>query len=238
MRKKITIFFAMTLLTASFAIAEIKVGLKGSFAMGAGTSWGDEMDNTMSLTERTINSAGGSSKKPLALGGGASIFARYDFTKNVSIQGEFGFLINNGKQNKFILQGESLALNVNYNSLEIPILAIFTLPLNSAFINFEIGPNFSIPIGKAKLKVKTQGANMTALWNASSGGIYDAESKISHFNFGFAIGASIGGKVGSGIIIANLRFINDFTKLKDLDSDIDLMTRRALTISAGYQFTF
>lgn len=217
MMKKISTVLIVLFIFITAVNAEITIGAKGILGIGAGTTLEDGIKYP-------------SAKQKVLVGGGGGIFVRYNLPtiSAFGIQSEFDILANNGVK----LQYTDTVLGVtisytniySYTSLELPILGTYDFTLGPVMLTVLAGPHFSFPLGD--LKIKYAGAEASETTNYQT-----IESKVL---FGLSFGATVSYPIGPGAVIADLRYLNDFTKVK-LSTLGNAATRRTLNMSLGYQ---
>jgi len=170
-----------------------------------------------------------------------SIFAAYTLIDNLSLQFEFNIMANQGFNGDISEDGFTLAnLQLSYTSLDIPVLVRYSFL--DGMLGILAGPHISIPLGRA------------LLWMESPllpelGGLGIAAEIDNFATFGLTAGVVAGIPAGPGRFVGDLRFLFDFNSIGvnipgfDDDGDIttrtiDVMTRRALVFTLGYQLSF
>lgn len=220
---------AVVCVFVSSVSAQYTVGAKGTFAMGVGTTLQGDMASSFSSW----------AKMPV-VGGGGAVFFRADFIRvfhgmlgaqaELSFSGPYGIA-------PFKRQGDSDArYEFGYAAMDIPLIVTCTLPF-AGIIRLVpgIGVNFSVPLG-----------------DMSGRSVFGAQStrssfEMSHFSFGMVFNVAGEMRIGPGSVMAELRFLNDFTPVRvntltGVDKDgvplyemVDMLSRRALQLSVGYQ---
>lgn len=222
--KKIVVFAAMFVAVASLATAEVglAVGAKGVIGLPAGTT----LEQKLGDGEKMV---------PTANGGGA-VFIRYELPfalpldSKLGVQLDVGFNANNGGaiENKDL----KCKSTVSFNTLDIPLLITYRLPIGSLLdVRVGVGPNFGIVLGKMKQTVVLDGKKLDPV------GESDVASK---FLIGLMADVGVGLNLGPGALLVDVRFLTDFTKfaIGDKDNKLDLLTRRNLSFSVGYEMKF
>lgn len=224
--KKLVVFAAMITIVASLATAEIglAVGAKGAVGLSLGTTFVDGLFPSTSKQAPTVNAGG-------------AVFARYELPfalpldSKLGVQLDVGFNANNGSSMKTDLIILEQKDTVSFNTLDIPLLITYRLPINSLLdVRAGVGPNFGIALGKIKATTKENGVKVYT-------GEDDAASKLL---IGLMANVGVGINLGPGVLLADVRFLNDFTKLAagDKNNKTDLLTRRNLSLSVGYEMKF
>ena len=146
-------------------------------------------------------------------------YGNYAVTDNIAIQGELNFMINQGmKFNAYGYTVEGTGI-----SLDIPVLLKYALVTDQARIGILAGPYLSFPLGKFK-----------------TSGYYTYEEESDGFSYGVTAGLFAGYPIGPGRFVGDLRFIFDLSpmKIKDYGYIMEVMERRGLAITAGYEISF
>jgi hypothetical protein len=146
-------------------------------------------------------------------------YGNYAVTDKLAIQGELNLMINQGM--KFSIYGYSI--EATGISLDIPVLLKYALMTDQARFGILAGPHFSIPLGKFK-----------------TSGYYSGEYDPDGFAYGITAGLFAGYPVGSGRIVGDLRFIYDLSpmKIKDYGHTMEVIKRRGLAVTVGYEISF
>jgi len=154
-----------------------------------------------------------------------ALYVNYAITNRISIQTELNVMISQGYELIAPRQGlGSDSFDVNYSSLDIPLLLRFNFLRYQGIFGAMAGPHISIPIGRLE--------------------IYDnrAESYIDELNIdsslalGVTAGLFAGLQAGPGRVVGDLRFIFDFNSLQA--EGVEFSRRRALALSVGYEISF
>ena len=151
-------------------------------------------------------------------------FGSYTVIPHLTLQGEFNIMINQGMEWKYPGGKDKIV----FTSIDIPVLAKYAFLEDPFIIGAEAGIHFSIPMG-------------TLNYIQSTGSITKiSEHDTKGINFGISLGAFGEYRLGPGRIVADMRFIFDFTRLQakfnNLGGNIDILTRRGFNISVGYSF--
>ena len=211
--KKIVLALVLLCVIFPLAFSSVSVGVRANGGLNLGT--------------KEATDSGDILDKKVLPGFGAGLYARWDLpiVPFLGIQSGLDFYAGNGIKFGGEIAGEKLSLTYSYNTLDIPVLVTFRLPLGLVKTTLYAGPNFSFPLGKLNVKGKTD--------NSLS---FDIDS-IMVFGMQAGIDTSLG--LGPLDLVLGLRYINDFanTKVKILDSvGEDFLTRRNLILSLGVQF--
>lgn len=235
--KKIVLVLTTALLFVSLASAQITIGAKGIFTLNAGTKEAEDFQNLKNDISTVVELVGASFDSQLVVGGGGGLFVRYNmpFLSSLGIQTGLDVLANNGykvEAAKTISEKTySASISATYTSLELPILVTYDIGLGPVTLTLLLGPNISFPINKMKITTSSSiitDRSGTNEWNIANKAI-----------FGITGGAAVALRLGSGSLVTDIRYINDFTPVKagekDSENPMDLFTRRALALSLGYQ---
>lgn len=223
--KKFVVVVAMFVAVVSLATAEVGlyVGAKGVVGLSAGTT----LEQQLGSGEEIV---------PVVNGGGA-VFIRYEFPfalpldSRLGVQLDVGFNANNGTSAKIDLIILELEDTVSFNTLDIPLLITYRLPVNDLLdVRVGVGPNFGIVLGKVKRDEYLNGTKQTTRE-------YDVASKLL---IGLLADVGVGFNLGPGALLVDVRYLNDFTKLAtgNKANSTDLLTRRNLSLSVGYEMKF
>lgn len=216
--KKIILALVLLCVIFPLAFSSVSLGVRANGGLNLGTKEATDM---------------GDIDKKVLPGFGAGLYARWDLpiVPFLGIQSGLDFYAGNGIKFGGEIAGEKLSLTYSYNTLDIPVLVTFRLPLGLVKTTLYAGPNFSFPVGKVKVSA-------TGLGSETDGEAFDIDS-IMVFGMQAGIDTSLG--LGPLDLVLGLRYINDFanTKVKTLDSvGEDFLTRRNLILSLGVEFGF
>jgi len=157
-----------------------------------------------------------------------ALYGNYAITDRLSVQPELNFMIGQGYELRFSARGYvSREVDVNYNSLDIPILVRFNVSSSPLIFGIQAGPHISIPLGTAEIYQDNAGYLGKFTINSSA-------------VFGFTAGLFSGFPAGPGRIVGDLRFVFDFNTV-ELDwwgDNAAFMNRRALAFTVGYELSF
>jgi hypothetical protein len=147
-------------------------------------------------------------------------YGAYYFSDKVALQGELNFMINQNKT----WEGSGFKLEGSYSSLDIPVLLRYEFLKEPATIGLLVGPFLSIPLSDIEL--------------SGDGGSRDIET--DGVTFGITAGLFAGYPFGPGRVIGDVRFLMDFTPLKAKESGvtIEVLKRRSVNITVGYEWSF
>lgn len=213
--KKLLVSAVVAVMIVSAATAQITVGAKGIFGIGAGTSFEQDI--------------GGADQK-VSFGGGGGLYVRYNLPmlSALGFQTELDLLAYNGLE----VGDGSNGFIFSYTSLELPILVTYDFNVGPVTLTALAGPHLSFPLGDMKAEIMENGTV-----NTNSDQKIPIDSKAL---FGMTFGMAVAYPVGPGSIVGDIRYLNDFSKLRVGEGDFvyDALTRRTLNISLGYQMTF
>ena len=217
--KKIILALVLLCVIFPLAFSSVSLGVRANGGLNLGTKEATEMVDFLD--------------KKVLPGFGAGLYARWDLpiVPFLGIQSGLDFYAGNGIKFGGEIAGEKLSLTYSYNTLDIPVLVTFRLPLGLVKTTLYAGPNFSFPVGKVKVSA-------TGLGSETDGKAFDIDS-IMVFGMQAGIDTSLG--LGPLDLVLGLRYINDFanTKIKISESvSEDFLTRRNLILSLGVEFGF
>jgi len=154
-----------------------------------------------------------------------ALYGNYAITGRISIQTELNFMIGQGYELRAPRQGRgSDSFDINYNSLDIPLLLRFNFLRSRPMLGVMAGPQISIPLGRLEIYDNSAEA-------------YIEESNIdSSFIFGLTAGLFGGFPAGPGRVVGDLRFIFDFDSVQA--EGVEFIRRRAAAFSVGYEISF
>ena len=165
-----------------------------------------------------------------------SLYVGYQILEHLAIQSGLDFLFHNNVKENF-LEIDDI---VSYNSLDIPILARYTIIFSPVILDVTGGFHVSFPMGKLN-------------YTDSGETIGISPTNVA---FGMNFGVNVGNKFGPGNIIVGVSFVFDFYPIKadipirtrrwdDWDyewiyewtkKEMDIVTRRSLNIMIGYGY--
>lgn len=217
--KKIILALVLLCVIFPLAFSSVSVGVRANGGLNLGTKEATEMDDFLD--------------KKVLPGFGAGLYARWDLpiVPFLGIQSGLDFYAGNGIKFGGEIAGEKLSLTYSYNTLDIPVLVTFRLPLGLVKTTLYAGPNFSFPVGKVKVSA-------TGLGSETDGKAFDIDS-IMVFGMQAGIDTSLG--LGPLDLVLGLRYINDFanTRIKTSGNvSDDFLTRRNLILSLGVELGF
>ena len=258
--KKIVSLVAVGILIASTAVAQESEALFDQKSFGVRGSLGASILSISEKEERELGSilslvatrlsgttASYSVDNDAAGTGGLAFWCNRNFTNfpALGIQGEIGFLFNNGTE----INAESKTYDseagvvtlemkgkISYTTMEVPILLTYTVNKGGFFELIPHGGFYlSFPLGKCKedFEITAKGAGKTIP-------LYDEGTKDTITNsvlFGMAIGADLAINFSkTSALVFNTRYMHDFTEL-EVDND-EVACRSVFLLSAGYRYTF
>ncbi|MBO5730575.1 MAG: outer membrane beta-barrel protein [Treponema sp.] len=243
--KKLIALAVMTAVTVSMVCAQITVGAKGTFGMNLGSTLTDD-GKTLFTMGYDIDT-----KNEVMVGGGGAIYGRYNmpFHTPLGVQLELGIFANNGVKVSADSSIEKASMKIgveatgsaSYLSMDIPLIVTYDISAGPVVITPLVGVNFSIPLGKMKSKME-----YTAKMDGQvveEGDFTEDVDIASKFIPGIVAGVEVGLPLGPGSLVADLRYVNDFTKFSidpgvDGMDPVELGIRRNFNISVGYALKF
>lgn len=245
--KKIIAMAVVAAVAVSMVCAQVGVtaGVKGTFGMNLGSTMTDEgkalftQGLSIDLTNKVM------------VGGGGLLYGRYNmpFHAPLGVQLELGIFANNGVKvavDDSIEEG-GMKIDVaatgsaSYLSMDIPLIVTYDISAGPVVITPMVGVNFSIPLGKMKVKEEYT-AKVEGLGEQKEDYTEDLDI-ASKFIPGIVAGVEVGLPLGPGSLVADLRYVNDFTKFS-IDTGVEGMDpietgiRRNFNISLGYALKF
>lgn len=137
--------------------------------------------------------------------GGA--FANYAFTKNFSVQPELLYTMKGCEGEIMFLPYGALKFIGEYNYLDIPVLAKYSIPTESGFCtSFFVGPNVGILLN-ANMDVEGES------FGEPVNGSFDMKDVMSSVDFAFVFGFGFEYGIGGGNLLIDGRFNLGFTKI-------------------------
>lgn len=245
MKKIIAVMAALAVSSLSAFALDITVGARGNFNWGLGTTAEDADDDA----EYNGN-----------LGGGFGVYANFGLMElaggSLGIQPEINMNFNNGMNFKEeesesfggFTTTEKTESTVFDTTIDIPVFVTFSYPIMDALsIGGGLGCYLSIPFGiDTTYSYETSMTGYPTMSDSGKGS--DSMEFKAKMNFGLAFDVNGAYKVGPGSIVLDIRYMLDLTptsvsrKYKSGSGDWsdynDVLTRRMLTIGAGYQIKF
>lgn len=215
------------------AIAELRAGtseytIAKRFAAGVKLGAGFQINNA---NEDAVGT-GFSPKEKSNVAFIFDVYAAFRFNRFFSLQAGLNIVANNGMEIDGLKGNgnQRLKAKFSYTSLDVPLLVRFDFMQNPFAVGLVAGPYISIPVSKVEL-------------DAGSFGTSSLDSA------GIAVGIALGitattPKVWRGRFVFDVRYINDFMPLKVREDfgggtqDANIMIRRAVNLTAGYEFSF
>jgi TolB-like protein len=193
------------------------VGAKLGVGIGFHTIHGDLYD-AFGMGGRNPNEKSGASF-PLSIYGGYRIFDRF------AVQTGLDFGINNNVEATV----DSYKAVASYSTLDIPILARYSILLAPIELDAIGGLHVSFAVSKLNLEITPTIPG------------FDGSTAGTNAAFGITLGVSGGYKLGPGSIIVAVMFVNDFNPIVGESiggkKNVNANTRRSLNIMAGYQYS-
>jgi hypothetical protein len=239
MMKKVFVLMA-ALVLVSFAASAQSFDGRGFVAgarLGPGIGFhgnGKYMDDTMDWIKQLAQAFGTSISVDERGGLGFIIagYGAYYFTGSLAVQAELNFMIGQKKIWELSESGAgSGELEGSYSSLDIPILLRYEFLQQPLTVGLVAGPVLSIPISDLEVSVSSYLRDVLGT---------DGHDKTDGITFGATAGVFGSYPLGPGKIIADLRFLLDFNPLKVKEDGItaEIIKRRSLNITVGYEFSF
>lgn len=205
MKKKLTVM-CLAVITATLAFSEVTFGFRGFGDFGAGTT--TSIQNTTTNTSKNW-------------GYGGSVFGKIPISvvENLYVQPEIGFMHNSIglKSSKYDLDS-----TLSYNSIVMPVLINYGIPINqSLFLFVEGGPQVSFITSDLK--------------DSKSSYSSDPDSRIL-FSAIAGIGASYAFSPAMALV-TDLRYDLGFSTIKTEDASEGVVPR-GLNFSAGFHVKF
>lgn len=201
--------FVLAVFSAS-ARTRFSLGIKSVFGFPLGTA----------LAYRTPNT-----QTALTASAGGGVYARYNFPLNLPAKSWLGMQVDvvitarNGIGEK--KEGTS-KLFYMFDTLDIPLLLVYQLPIGKTNLRLAVGPNISFLCSKVNVSLETKNSDEHRLLETQSPFLLGIVG-----DFGFSI------SVNSISLLLNLRYLNDFSVLRAGNADI--LTRRNLILSLGIE---
>jgi TolB-like protein len=150
-----------------------------------------------------------------------SLYGGYRILDRLAIQSGLSFLFNNTVK----ASGIGWSAEGSYSTLDIPILARYSILL--APVELDLLGGFHISLAVSKL-------------NLDAAPLYQDSTEAKGPTFGITLGVNAGYKLGPGSVIGGIMFVNDFNPIigKNVNGkETQIDTRRSLNIMAGYQYS-
>jgi len=151
-----------------------------------------------------------------------ALFFAWRITDSFGIQPEINIMVNNGIKATFADGGQ---VSAAYNSLDIPLLLFFNIIHSPVRVSVCAGPYLAVPVGNMNMEV----AGLSGGTSAETIGV----------NFGVTGGFSAGFRAGPGNIIADIRYMNDFSEVNVnyRGNAMKGFLRRSVNITVGYELS-
>jgi len=158
-----------------------------------------------------------------------ALYGNFAFTDRLSVQAEFNFMYDQGYELLFSTAAGSRVVDVNYSSIDIPLLVRFSIANSPALFGIQAGPHISIPIGRLEIYEDLEMNYQIERFPINSSVV-----------FGFTGGLFAGFPAGPGRIMGDLRFVFDFDSLEATawGNRTRFIERRAVVLTIGYEFSF
>ncbi|MCL2373810.1 MAG: outer membrane beta-barrel protein [Treponema sp.] len=157
-----------------------------------------------------------------------ALYANFAITDRIAIQTEFNFMYDQGYELRFSTSAGSRGVDVDYSSIDIPLLVRFTLINSPAIFGVQAGPHISIPVGRLEIyeDLETNYQNERFRINSS-------------FAFGVTAGLFAGFRAGPGRVVGDLRFVHDFNYLEATvqGNNVRFIERQAFVFTVGYEIS-
>ena len=153
----------------------------------------------------------------------SALFGAFKINPHWFIQPEFNFILNNGIE----ISGQGNTINIEYPTLDIPILVRWNFIQAPVLAGIVLGPYISMPIGKLNLTVDNTGSAL----------------EMNGYTFGITGGLTLGYRLGPGFLTADIRYLNDFSSLNvrndfgDGMQNAKIMIRRSVNLTFGYEIS-
>jgi hypothetical protein len=237
---------------ASDSIGSTKVYVGGMLGLGIGLhSLNDEI---VYVDDGIVNTLvpRPSPEEVSGLGFPLSLYVGYQILEHLAIQSGLDFLFNNNmKKDSSVWNTDRI---VSYSSLDIPLLARYTIIFSPVILDVRGGFHISFPLGKINYEPSFDNTSSSeaAMMARIAMGVRESENLTpTNAAFGMNFGANIGYKFGLGNIIGGVSFVFDFYPIKaDVSirtrigdnvwvwskKEMDVITRRSLNIMIGYEY--
>ncbi|MCL2381666.1 MAG: PorT family protein [Treponema sp.] len=163
------------------------------------------------------------------------LYGNYAITDRLSIQAELNFMFFNSYIMEVSVLGTTLLdIAAYYHSLDIPLLFRFNAfrPQNPWTLGIMAGPHISIPLVRA---------GVFRVFDTDDNELAEVDFDIDNFaTIGVTAGLFFGRQLGPGRLMAEMRFVLDANAVQTsiLGYTFDIMRRRALNFSIGYELSF
>ena len=179
------------------------------------------------------------------------VYGAYAVMDGLSIQAELNFMITQGVKESFSYYweddyygdyySEKGTSTITYSSLDIPILVKYTLMYEPMLIGILAGPYLSIPISdmEASFDVSVEEYDSYYGYDYYTGSGTN-KTPTDGITFGLTAGLFLGYPIGPGLFVGDIRFSFDLSsqKAKERGESFDVISRRGLAVSVGYEISF
>jgi hypothetical protein len=156
-----------------------------------------------------------------------SLFAAYKFLSFLSLQAGASVYFDSAEFRASAINNGTLTYRTDtYQSwtLQVPVTAKFTFPLDPFILSLFVGPYFTVPLGPMTRKTAGSAIQLTTDYTLS-------------LPIGVTGGVEVGGRLGPGILFADLRYGADIGRTHINDSGLEFHRSR-ISLSLGYQLGF
>jgi hypothetical protein len=220
------------ILTAVFVVTAAVNAQKG-FTVGARLGPGfafNELGDGFKKDKDDLENWGISVKEESNIAFAIAVYGNYMIFPKFSIQTELGLMVNNGMKLSGSFMGQSYEIKGSFTSLDIPILARYDFLESPVSLGVLGGLYLAFGFGQIKLEET---------------GEPSVEKDVDGVRLGLTVGLAAGYKVGPGNIVADLRFLTDFSPVQARNFDDsntgtskDIFTRRGINLTVGYEMKF
>jgi hypothetical protein len=226
MKKLFAVLVVLVMVSAAVYSAGPYFGAKLGVGIGFHAN-GEYMDDVVDMLKESFRESFGDSLSvddKVGVGFVLSPYLGYYFTDKIAVQTEFNFMFGQKKTWELSAPGyiiEDGEIKGKYSSLDIPFLIRFDFVNKPGLFGILAGPYISIPLGDIEVSMfgDSDDVNPDGITAGIAAGIYG------------------GYPIGPGRIIGDVRFIMDFNpvKAKESGETIELIKRRGINITAGYE---
>ncbi|MDR2662938.1 MAG: PorT family protein [Treponema sp.] len=204
-------------LIAGFTAAHAQTGFFAGAKLGAEFGFSKVTGDVKKWADNLSVSYDEKSKFAFTLG----FYGGYGITDKFAILAEMDMYFGQGIKLDFSIA----EYTVRYSSMDVPILLRYAFVQSKAAFGFQAGPYFSFPLSAEE--------EFSGAWQRTGTNDFDTEG----INFGALGGLFLSYPAGRGRIVADLRFLFDFTPLKDVN-DMEILNRRGVVLTIGYEYSF
>lgn len=233
--KKIITCLTILFILSSSVFAQVTVGIKGIGNLGVGTTLPKEIKDELNAEVEAAKRAGSTfswNRAPVVTGG-LEIMGRYNFPDipSLGVQANLTLLLNNGGTLKRKLNNKSESITATYNTLELPVFAVYSIEQGPITFAFDAGIDLTLALGKMKETETIELLSQTTT--------YDSEI-VSKLIFGVLFGVEAKFDIESTVIGIAIQFESDLSpmKIKHNGSSeiIEAFTRRGVRYSIGCEY--